>query len=222
MTLVPVPPVVAEMAAQAGLGPPVRVFSAYRLVRVARQDVYVFEDGGVFLDGDAISRPEDPRMGKTLCVRWADVVAFHQEITRVRGPAGVHVEYDYRFRFADGAEHQLSARTFSRLPSGLEEFTAVVDPLITAAQLAGMLEALEQGRPVDFGCLTVEPDGIRKGREKLPWTAVDTIDGGHGPGRTLVVREKGRRPAGAHWALPGLANRSAFLALARLNGVTVG
>lgn len=213
-----VPRVVAEMAAAEDLGGLVEVFHAVHHQGMGYEtDVYAFENGCLILSGRQI---QDPASYPIKWLRWTDVAFFFQRVTQVRKPTDIHMDYAYKMQFSNENEISISAstKTLHLDGSGLENFAKVIDPMITAAQMPGIENALKEGRPVDFKKFMVEPDGILVRRKKLRWAEVESINVKRG---LLEIHARGKRRPWKSWMAADVPNRSAFLYLAKRNHCAV-
>jgi hypothetical protein len=117
--------------------------------------------------------------------RWGEVVEFTKQIVEQ------HVNYKYKstdfsftFKLPDRT-HGFTGRSTNRRVSVFDGFSAVVSPLVCAAQLPVMLTALHNGETVEFGDLKVALTGLtsphwRKKNDHLAWrdvTSVKVFDG---------------------------------------------
>lgn len=167
MTAVDLPFDIAGLAAEAGLGQPLKLFTAHRNMRLFAEDVYVFEHGGVFAKGG----------GEAKVIVWDRVAGFYQDVTRYQQRMVDQVTYRYRFKLLGGTEYKLRAATTLGMKSGLEAFGPLVDELIGRAILPRLLDTIRGGGWVTFNKFHVNADGIsdRKEKKQFAWAEVGGV-----------------------------------------------
>lgn len=212
MTALDLPPDIADLASEAGLGQPLKLFTAHRNMRLFTEDVYVFEHGGVFSKG----------RGETKVIGWEEVARFYQAVTRWRGQMVDQVTHRYRFILVGGADYKLRAATTLGMKSGLETFGPLVDDLVSRAVLPRLLRAVRGGGSVTFGAYHVSADGIsdRKEKTQFAWSEVGGVRclRSSTPRIQVVSRPQGRAD-GAKVLLSAdteaVCNRSALFSLVK-------
>lgn len=212
------PPHLAELARQSGLGEPLgvfekglsdgKLFAKYRLT-------CVFQHGCVLGNGGD---------RKTDQFRWDEVDRFVMRIVRkyVNGSYRSTV-HTYEFHLAKRTVNVIGVSTAAQT-SGVEGFADLVDPLVTACQLPGMVERLRQGETLRFGFLRLTPDGLFRpaifGSGKLlPWAEVAGIEVKSGD---LIVRQTAAKRAWYKTPVAEVPNLTAFQRLLSMKLETPG
>lgn len=186
---------------------------------VNREMVYVFDHGVVWWKRKkAFDQGPEWDAQRIETFRWSDVVLFRQEIVQKnRNAPSYKITHAYQFTLADARVlaircHGEHAPLRAVVYSGLEHFAAVVDPLVTSAQIPGAEESLRNGGKVACGVFDVDRQGIHRRSKFLPWTELEAIRIANG---YIAVKQRGKFLKWASHTVAAVENRSLFLAIAR-------
>jgi hypothetical protein len=205
-----VPPHIAELAAESGLGAPLGVFTK------GLSDGSLFSKYSltcVFENGCIRGNPDN---AKTDMFRWDEVDAFVRRIVRKETQYGHHRSTVHTYEFTMGKRLvPVVGVTTPNQTTGLEGFADLVDPLVTRHQLPKMEERLDRGDRVRFGVFGVQPDGVWRetlfGSGKvLPWPEVAGVD--VEDGKVVVLSTTAKRP----WYRSPVGDTPNLLAFRRL------
>ena len=197
----------APLAAQYGLGNPIRVFEKPAVLATSGE-FHVFEHGAIWLNNKKAVR--QPGSGATFLLPWQRIAEYYQSTTHVRSTVS-HDEYRFRFRAFDWQSPEaLDIAGLYKEQDGWNELNGLIERPIASAQLPWIFNALQQGQPVDFGLLTVTPYGLVKPRKnkQVAWGDMEGMWVRNG---WMALRAQGK--VWGKWELGGLANRLAFFTL---------
>lgn len=137
-------------------------FAAYCVRLVVRKgtlSVAVHENGFVWRE-----------KGERIVVPWADVVSIRgRHVRRLVVGAEVARSAAHRIRIANGRELVATS-----MLDDVDEFAAQVDEVIER-RLPELRDALAKDRPVGFGPLSIDREGITHAGRTIPWSSIATI-----------------------------------------------
>ncbi|MGW4896035.1 DUF6585 family protein [Kitasatospora sp. NPDC004240] len=125
-----------------------------------RRHLHLFENGFIHVNGE---RHEAFHLDR--------LQAFQQKATEHYVNGGYQgTSHDITVRRADGLKLTLTNRY-----SDIGEFARAVAAKYSARRLPRLIEACHCGEDVPFGPLTINLQGLRKGRKTLPWDQVERV-----------------------------------------------
>lgn len=144
------------------------------------------------------------RRSRTEIIRWDEVAAVWQGITRVQHTFTVR---SCKMQLDDGRKY-----TFNNALRNVTELIATVQQEVTPRILARASEAYDAGETIPFGKLGVSKAGISRGKQTLPWDQVRrvTVDKG-----VITVRKQGSL---LKWTSVPVAEMPNFFVFASLVG----
>ena len=144
------------------------------------------------------------RRGRTEIIRWDEVAAVWQAITRVQHTFTVR---SCKMQLDDGRKY-----TFNNALRNVPELIATIQQQVTPRILARASEAYDAGETIPFGKLGVSKAGISRGKRTLPWDQVKrvTVDKG-----VITVRKQGSL---LKWTSVRVAETPNFFVFASLVG----
>ncbi|HEX6468565.1 MAG TPA: DUF6585 family protein [Streptosporangiaceae bacterium] len=129
--------------------------------RLARQRIYLYDQGFVHADGG----------GRFDVYRWDQISTVFQRIvsTRYNGiPAGT--QYQYTVTRADGTTIKLK-----NFWQDVSELGGEINLRVSQTQLPAMLDALARGRNIEFGDIVVNATGVAGRRGSVPWSEISKV-----------------------------------------------
>lgn len=129
--------------------------------RQAAKRLHFFERGLIVATGD----------GPTAVYRW-DSLTVLQSITR-RYVYGRYTGTTYIYTLITRDGRQAKVTGFYEKP---EEWGPAIQAEITAAQLPGVMAALQSGASLEFGPLVINRGGLATGSRTLPWSEIQAIE----------------------------------------------
>jgi hypothetical protein len=168
---------------------------------VRRRRVYVFADGFVRLS----------RRGVPTARRWDEVAGIYQNVIdeTVYGVRTGSRNQNYRLHFTDGTTAKLLGFTADMTVLG-----PIVMDGVTEAQLPGAVRAVEAGRTIAFGPLTVNAQGVSTDAKTLPWAEVATFDWDEAGRLKIHRRGPGKPTVWMSVACRRISNLHTFIRLA--------
>jgi len=144
------------------------------------------------------------RRSRTEIIRWDEVAAVWQGITRVQYTFTVR---SCKVQLDDGRKY-----TFNNALRNVTELIATIQQEVTPRILARASDAYDAGETIPFGKLGVSKAGISRGKQTLPWDQVKrvTVDKG-----VITVRKQGSL---LKWASVPVAEMPNFFVFASLVG----
>ena len=144
------------------------------------------------------------RRGRTEIIRWDEVAAVWQAITRVQHTFTVR---SCKVQLDDGRKY-----TFNNALRNVTQLIATIQQQVTPRILARASDAYAAGETVPFGKLGVSKAGISRGNRTLPWDQVKrvTVDKG-----VITVRKQGSL---LKWTSVRVAETPNFFVFASLVG----
>lgn len=126
---------------------------------------WVFERGFVYRDHES---------GQLTVFPWTRSRVFRNNTRHLRNDSYLYTSYRYRVTRDDGVKLTLAGD--SRLGGGeVWVLGEAIEREITAVRLSRALTAIQEGKRLDFGPLSVDLAGISDGRDTLPWREVEAI-----------------------------------------------
>ncbi|MEW2497746.1 DUF6585 family protein [Streptomyces nodosus] len=144
--------------------------------------------------------------GEVSVFRWDSTTATQEITERYANGLYVGTTYVYTLYREDGT--RLKVTDFYAQP---EHWGPAVQQEITRAQLPGLLTALEQGRTLAYGSLTVSLGGVATAKGSLTWSEIEKIDMAQG---MLLLCKSGKKLPWARVQIKKVPNLFLFLALA--------
>lgn len=144
------------------------------------------------------------RHGRTEIIRWDEVAAVWQAITRVQHTFTVR---SCKVQLDGGRKY-----TFNNALRNVPELIATIQQEVTPRILARASDAYHAGETIPFGKLGVSEAGISRGKRTLPWDQVKrvTVDKG-----VITVRKQGSL---LKWTSVPVAETPNFFVFASLVG----
>ena len=164
----------------------------------AAKRIYLYSYGFILAE-----RPDDLRV-----YRWDDIDTVYQKIVS-RSYNGV---YTGTYHMYDITRRDGEAVKVTQLWDGGAELGRHINQQVSAAQLPGMLAAIQRGQGVQFQGLTLTAGGISTGRAAAPWAMVSSIGLSNG---YLRVRARDRKMPLALREAAKIPNLPLFLELAK-------
>lgn len=128
--------------------------------RQAARCLHFFEKGLIIADAD----------GPVHSFRWDTLTALQSIIDHRINGIHVRTSYEYRLFKPDGSQVKLTE--FYENP---EQWGVAIQQEITEAQVPATLVGLQAGLEYRFGPITLNAQGITKGRKSIEWSAVQGI-----------------------------------------------
>jgi hypothetical protein len=169
-------------------------------IRPLRQSVQLYPDYFVFRNGS-----------RAQVVEFDEIVSFYRSVEQ---PVVYGILLPPKFFFTIVTEDGRRVKLNSFL-AGVGRLGEAIQLAIFDRHLAEAERQLEAGGSVDFDFLEVEPAGLVRGGETLPWRRVRDLTFYDG---RFYVWETGTRAAWASGSMANVANLDVLLALVRTHG----
>lgn len=151
------------------------LYMMYGAIRVANQQVYLFQEGLVITKGEQVQP-----------FPWTQANEVTQSITRnYRNGVYTGTTYLFTLRRADGYELKLD-----NLTKGIAELGPAVAQGITRALVPRALQSLQMGQTLPFNPFSINQQTISNGKATIPWTQVQSVDVKQGQ---VTVRQIGNK-----------------------------
>lgn len=151
------------------------------------------------------------RSGKTDVVRWDEIEEARMQILSIgtRGGQGkMDTVYAYEIRRQGGPE--LKFRFNKNSIRNIDALSAAIQQEVTRRHLPRAMQTLAQGKPVQFGKLSVDNQGIGNGKETVSWDDVEDVQVNNG---AINIRKKGKWLNWSNVSVGETPNVFVFLAL---------
>jgi hypothetical protein len=155
--------------------------------------VLVFPDGLVHIRG-----------GRANVFRWDEITQVYQSLQKTHR-AGRAIQRIYTVKNAAGKKSVLTGEL-----AGIAALGETVQREITARLLPRSWEDYNAGRTLNFGKLGLSKEGIRKGKEVLPWDQVESVKLDMG---SIVIKKEGGRLSWASITARSTPNLFVFLSM---------
>lgn len=136
-------------------------YLGYTVIQVAKQQIYLFEQGMVIERGAQVQ-----------AFPWNQIAEVWQSITRnYRNGRYVGTTYLYTLRRTDGYRFKLD-----NLTKDIAELGPVIAQAIAREMVPPALHAIQGGQTLTFASLSLTQRGIANRREMLPWSQIQGVN----------------------------------------------
>lgn len=144
--------------------------------------------------------------GMDKVVRWDDITAIWQSITHHKS-SGITVQTTHLYTILLSNGEKLK---FSDDVKNVEQLGNMIQQEVVKRLLPKAAETLKSGGTVNFGKLSVSPQGLSNSRETIPWDQVQKVSINHG---YITVRKQGKLLNWSHITVAATPNVFVFLSL---------
>lgn len=125
------------------------------------------------------------KAGTDKVIRWDDIDAVWQAITHhKRYGMTVRTTHLYTIQLSDGEKIK-----FNDTVKNVEQLGSTIQQEVVKRLLPKAAETLKSGGTVNFGKLSVSPQGLSNSRETIPWDQVQKVNINRG---IITVRKEGK------------------------------
>ncbi|GAA4633887.1 hypothetical protein GCM10023196_073230 [Actinoallomurus vinaceus] len=157
--------------------------------------------------------------------RWDQLATVHERVTNRYNNGTYDATYfTYTLTLANGAStkldgfyrdpklHRNPGFAISANPRGRQyaDLGRAVANYVTRAKLPGALESLERGESLTFGDVTIDRNGVRRGRHAAPWVSIQEVKVEKG---WITIKQEGKFRPLHKQEVAGIPNFSLFITL---------